>query len=71
MFQMLRMMQPTAEGIPMEVYCFTRETDWICYENSQGEIFDHLIAMLPEFGLRIYQRPSGLDVQDVKSAVRY
>lgn len=71
MLQMVRMMQPTAEGIPMEVYCFTRETDWIYYENSQGEIFDHLIAILPEFGLRIYQRPSGLDVQDVKSAVRY
>lgn len=68
MLQMVRMMQPTAEGIPLEVYCFTRDTNWICYENSQGEIFDHLLAMLPEFGLRIYQRPSGLDIQDIKSS---
>ena len=64
LLQMVRMLQPTAEGIPIEVYCFTQETNWISYETHQGEIFDHLLAVLPEFGLRIFQRPSGIDMQD-------
>lgn len=64
--QMVRMLQPTAEGIPIEVYCFTKETNWVSYETHQGEIFDHLLAVLPEFGLRLFQRPSGLDLQDLR-----
>ena len=64
LLQMVRMLQPTAEGIPIEENCFTQETNWISYETHQGEIFDHLLAVLPEFGLRIFQRPSGIDMQD-------
>ena len=56
---MVRQMQPTPEGLPLEVYCFSDTTEWIKYESLQGEIFDHFIAMLPEFGLRVFQRPSG------------
>ena len=63
MMQMVRMMQPTAEGLPLEVYCFSRTTEWIPYEALQAEIFDHLIAVIPRFGLRLFQRPSGEDLK--------
>ena len=59
---MVRQMQPTSEGLPLEVYCFSNTSDWKQYEEIQGEIFDHLLAMIPEFGLRVYQRPSGRDI---------
>lgn len=67
LMQMVRQLQPTAEGIPIEIYCFSNTPDWIPYETLQGEIFDHLIAMIPEFGLRIFQRPAGADFQTNKS----
>lgn len=59
---MVRTLQPTAEGVPLELYCFTSSTAWLVYEATQGDIFDHLLAILPEFGLRLYQHPSGADV---------
>lgn len=59
---MVRQLQPTSEGLPLEVYCFSDTSDWKQYEEIQGEIFDHLLAVIPEFGLRIYQRPSGRDL---------
>ena len=59
--------QPTPEGIPVEVYCFTRETDWVAYEAVQGAVFDHLFAVLPDFGLRAYQRSSDRDPQSSES----
>ncbi len=58
---MVRTLEPTAEGVPLEVYCFTATTKWAVYEGIQGDIFDHLLAVLPEFGLRLYQHPSGHD----------
>lgn len=63
MMVMVRMQQPTPEGIPVELYCFTATTAWVEYERIQGDIFDHLIAVLPEFGLRPYQKPSGMDIK--------
>ena len=60
---MVRTMEPTAEGVPMELYCFTNTTAWVVYESVQGDIFDHLLAILPEFGLRLYQSPSGHDLR--------
>lgn len=63
LMQMVRQLQPTTEGIPVEVYCFSNTPDWISYETLQGELFDHLIAMVPEFGLHIFQRPAGTDFQ--------
>jgi miniconductance mechanosensitive channel len=62
MAMMVRMMEPTSEGIPVEVYCFTAVTAWVEYERIQGDIFDHLLAILPELGLRLYQQPSGADI---------
>ena len=62
--RMVRVLQPTSEGLPVEIYCFTNNTEWLVYESIQGAFFDHLIAMLPAFGLRAFQRPSGADLQE-------
>lgn len=59
---MVRQMQPTSEGLPLEIYCFSNTTVWPEYEQIQGEIFDHILTVIPEFGLRIFQRPSGNDL---------
>lgn len=67
LMQMVRMLQPTPEGIPVEVYCFTRETDWVAYEAVQGAVFDHLFAVLPDFALRAYQRSSDREPQSSES----
>jgi len=63
---MVRMLQPDEKGIPVEVYAFTNTTAWIAYEGIQGDVFDHLIAILPEMGLRLYQSPSGADVAQLR-----
>ena len=55
---LVRQGQPTAEGLPLEIYCFTNTTDWLAYESVQNRVFEHLIAVLPQFGLRLFQRPS-------------
>lgn len=60
---MVRQLQPGAEGVPLEIYCFTRTTAWLDYERIQGDIFDYLMAVLPEFGLGVYQQPSGQDLR--------
>lgn len=63
MMQMVRLLQPTAEGLPVEIYCFTATTVWPEYEAVQNDLFDHLISILPRFGLRLYQRPAGRDFE--------
>lgn len=60
---MVRMLEPGAEGIPIEIYCFCARTPWIEYELVQGDIFDHLVAILPELDLRLYQAPAGYDLR--------
>lgn len=67
LMQMVRMLQPTAEGVPVEVYCFTRSTEWVTYEAVQDDLFDRLFAVLPEFGLRAFQRPSGQDLGTLRA----
>ncbi len=64
---MVRQMQPTSEGLPLEIYCFSNTTVWPEYEQIQGEIFDHILAVIPEFGFRIFQRPSGNDLTNTVS----
>jgi miniconductance mechanosensitive channel len=59
--QMVRQRQPTDVGIPLEIYCFSAEKSWVNYENVQSDIFDHILAVVPEFELRIFQSPSGDD----------
>ena len=58
---LVRQLQPTAQGLPLEIYCFTSTTAWADYESIQADIFDHLISILPEFGLRAFQEPTGED----------
>ncbi len=53
----------TADGLPLEIYCFTNTVAWVQYEAIQSDIFDHLLAILPEFGLRVFQHPSGADMR--------
>ena len=60
---MVRQLQTTPQGVPLEVYCFTRTTVWDEYERIQGDIFDYLLSVLPEFGLSVYQQPSGNDLR--------
>ncbi|MDJ0644078.1 MAG: mechanosensitive ion channel family protein [Erythrobacter sp.] len=66
---LVRQLAPTSLGLPIEIYCFTDTTTWGEYEAIQADIFDHLLAILPEFGLRIYQEPSGLDVREVPAGM--
>ena len=56
---MVRQLPPNSQGIPLEIYCFLNTTVWTEYEALQSDIFDHLFAVLPEFGLYAYQQPSG------------
>lgn len=60
---LVRQLPPTPEGLPLEIYCFSADTRWAHYEALQADIFDHLIARLPDFGLRAYQKPAGRDVR--------
>ncbi len=59
---LVRQLEPTPEGVPIEIYVFVDDVRWAVYEGVQGDVFDHLMAIVPEFGLRIYQRPSGADL---------
>ena len=66
---LVRQLQPISEGLPLEIYAFANTTAWASYEAIQSDIFDHLIAIIPEFGLRIYQAPSGHDFQNLNTGV--
>ncbi|MFC5527401.1 mechanosensitive ion channel family protein [Rhodanobacter ginsengisoli] len=66
---MVRQLASSPQGVPLELYCFTTTTAWAEYENIQGDIFDHLLALLPEFGLALFQQPSGRDVRAGLAAV--
>ncbi|MDD2195976.1 MAG: mechanosensitive ion channel [Bacteroidales bacterium] len=61
--QMVRQLQPTERGIPVEIYCFSAEKAWVVYEGVQADLFDHVLASVPQFELRIFQNPSGDDFQ--------
>jgi Small-conductance mechanosensitive channel len=64
MMLIVRQLAPTPDGLPLEVYCFTNTTVWVEYEKIQSDIFDHLLSIIPEFGLRVFQGPSGHDVRE-------
>jgi len=63
MTTMVRQLSPTPQGLPLEIYCFTNDVRWINYEVIIADIFDHLMTIVPEFGLRIFEEPSGDDFQ--------
>jgi len=62
----VRQLAPGPEGLPLEIYCFTTTTAWAEYEDIQSDIFDHLLAIVPEFDLRLYQKPAGSDLANLK-----
>ena len=62
MILLVRQLQPTAQGVPLELYFFSSDTAWISYEHLQAEIFEYLFALLPEFGLKAFQSPAGTDL---------
>ncbi|NLY19544.1 MAG: mechanosensitive ion channel [Clostridiaceae bacterium] len=65
MIIMVRQLTPGEYGLPLEIYCFTNDTRWANYEAIQSDIFDHIFAVAPEFGLRIFQKPSGHDMRNL------
>lgn len=67
---LVRQQPISADGLPLEIYCFTNTTAWAEYEGIQSDIFDHLLAILPEFGLRVFQSPSGHDMREMGAALR-
>ena len=68
MMILVRQLQPTPQGLPLELYFFSDGTDWIPYEHLQAEVFEHLFAVLPRFGLRVFQAPAGTDFQPQREA---
>ena len=65
MIMTVRQLQPTAQGIPVELYFFSANTAWLKYEHLQAEVFDHVLAMLHVFDLKVFQSPTGLDFQNL------
>ncbi|MCW5873140.1 MAG: mechanosensitive ion channel family protein [Anaerolineales bacterium] len=65
----VRQLDPGTTGLPIEVYLFTTTTEWAAYEAIQASIFDHLLAIVPEFGLRVFQNPTGADFSSFGSNV--
>jgi miniconductance mechanosensitive channel len=67
---LVRQLATGAQGVPIEIYCFTKDTAWVSYEDIQGDLFDRILAMVPEFGLRVFQEPSGSDLAGIGSRRR-
>jgi len=65
MTQMVRQLQSTENGLPIEIYIFTNDIAWVNYEAVQSDIFDHILSIIPEFDLRIYQSPTGHDFKNM------
>lgn len=59
---LVRQLEPTSEGLPLQIYFFTSDKTWPEHEHVAADILEHIIASVPEFGLRVFQRPSGLDL---------
>ena len=63
MMVMVRQLQPSEYGVPVEIYCFSQDVNWVPYEQLQAEVISHVVALAPIFGLRLYQAPSTLDLR--------
>ena len=62
---LIRQLSPSENGLPIEIYGFCKDTNWTAYEAIQADIFDHILAVVPEFDLRVFQEPSGSDFQKI------
>ena len=67
---LVRQLAPGPQGLPLEIYCFTNSTVWAEYEGIQADVFDHLIAIVAEFGLKLFQEPAGSDIAELRVAAR-
>ena len=65
MIMLVRQLQPTEHGMPIELYFFSANTAWVKYESLQAEVFDHVLAVVHRFGLKVFQSPTGLDLQSL------
>jgi miniconductance mechanosensitive channel len=65
---LVRQLQPGNQGLPIEIYCFTNDTNWGTYEGIQGDLFDHILAIIHEFDLRVFQDPTGSDIEALAGA---
>ena len=61
---LVRQLAPTPQGLPIEIYVFSRDQEWARYEDIQADIFDHILAIAPAFDLRVYQHPSSGDIRE-------
>ena len=61
---LVRQLEPTSEGLPIQLYFFTREKDWVAHEHIAADVIEHIIATLPQFGLRLFQKPTGEDIKN-------
>ncbi|WP_319481714.1 mechanosensitive ion channel domain-containing protein [uncultured Draconibacterium sp.] len=62
---LVRQLQPVGKGLPIEIYVFSADQEWANYESIQADIFDHIFAVIPEFELRVFQEPSGADIEKI------
>ena len=69
MLQIVRQLTPREYGLPIEIYVFTKTTKWVEYEGIQSDIFDHILAVVPEFGLKVFQNPTGYDFRSFNNNV--
>lgn len=70
LFTLVRQLEPTPEGLPIQIYAFTKETAWDKYEGVQSDIFDHVLAVVPQFGLRVFQQPSSHDISRIAESTK-
>ena len=67
---LVRQLAPSEKGLPIEIYCFSKDINWAVYEGIQSDLFDHMYAIMPSFGLRPYQQPGGEDIRGVAAAIK-
>ena len=67
---LVRQLQPGSQGLPVEIYVFSNDQEWARYESIQADIFDHLLAVIPEFNLRVFQQPSGYDIASAAERIK-
>ena len=63
---LVRQLPSGPQGVPIEIYCFSNDTDWVAYDGIQSDLFDRILAMVPEFGLRVFQEPAGSDLDRLR-----
>lgn len=68
---MVRQLQPTETGLPVQLYFFTNTVEWVAYEGIQSDVFDHVLAVIHEFDLRVFQNPTGSDIEALRSRIAF